>query len=566
MTRGAKSQADVPDQNGTAAHIADPAAIAKAALEVFAKAPFKFALKPVVKRVLQTIASNADPSEQGNVDKAYFRELEALYLLRLLQLSCLSNLESCAFDLQDATAVLTARLQNGAAEPAVKKGTKAKTASRNGNDDAQTYDGECWAFSSRYIKTTQAALDLAMHAIQVHQQQQQRDQKADSKAIAPRFARLMSRLDLSEKEQLAMMFVLVKQVSQEDFSNLFPKFGRSSPSFAVFADLDTLEILQFLKPTRQHIKEGLVPDCSKALLGGGQAFDEMAFSLRSQGLNETSLHFSPEVVKALLGEPLTEEDLLKVDKTQLMDVLKEEPSFSHDHFNDVKAASEGQAEPPKAPADSGLGANEDVFELIKQEVQRDVVGKKRQAAGESAEPPASKRGKLATADEAVAAANATLAATDPSISPDTAAADHKSPASKASQDASDRMQTEEEERDAERRQSNSAAAARPSGDGKEADGTMREYRNDLEYLEDSFKLMIILLRIGKFRRILALEEADQEGFEEEGLYYHQRKRGDPKSRAQQQLRELEGKERLERSRVERRLKMTQAIRWPTLEA
>ena len=49
--------------------------------------------------------------EQGNVDKAYFRELEALYLLRLLQLSCLSNLESCAFDLQDATAVLTAPLQ-----------------------------------------------------------------------------------------------------------------------------------------------------------------------------------------------------------------------------------------------------------------------------------------------------------------------------------------------------------------------------------------------------------------------------------------------------------------------
>ena len=67
-------------------------------------------------------------------------------------------------------------------------------------------------------------------------------------------------------------------------------------------------------------------------------------------------------------------------------------------------------------------------------------------------------------------------------------------------------------------------------------------------------------RIGKFRRVLALEEADQEGFEEEGYYYHQRKRGDPKSRAQQQLRELEGKERLERSRVERRLKLTQSIR------
>lgn len=77
-------------------------------------------------------------------------------------------------------------------------------------------------------------------------------------------------------------------------------------------------------------------------------------------------------------------------------------------------------------------------------------------------------------------------------------------------------------------------------------------------MENSAKRMFVFCRIGKFRRILALEDADQEGFEDEGLYYHQRKRGDPKSRAQQQLRELEGKERLEKSRVERRLKLTQA--------
>lgn len=75
---------------------------------------------------------------------------------------------------------------------------------------------------------------------------------------------------------------------------------------------DTLEILHFLKPSRQHIKEGLVPDCSKSLLGGGQAFEESAFLQSSQGMSSNSLHFSPEVVKALIGEPLTEEDLLKV--------------------------------------------------------------------------------------------------------------------------------------------------------------------------------------------------------------------------------------------------------------
>ena len=75
---------------------------------------------------------------------------------------------------------------------------------------------------------------------------------------------------------------------------------------------DTLEILHFLKPSRQHIKEGLVPDCSKSLLGGGQAFEDMSYLSSSQGLNNSSLQFSQEVVKALIGEPLSEEDLLKV--------------------------------------------------------------------------------------------------------------------------------------------------------------------------------------------------------------------------------------------------------------
>lgn len=59
------------------------------------------------------------------------------------------------------------RLADGASEAptAAKKGSKAKAAPQNGTDDA--YDGECWAFSSRYIKITQAALQMALHAIEV---------------------------------------------------------------------------------------------------------------------------------------------------------------------------------------------------------------------------------------------------------------------------------------------------------------------------------------------------------------------------------------------------------------
>ncbi len=114
--------------------------------------------------------------------------------------------------------------------------------------------------------------------------------------------------------------------------------------------------------------------------------------------------------------------------------------------------------------------------------------------GESVEGPASKRDKLATADEAIAAASAVLAATDASSSPDTAAPSGEASVRRESTDGTVSMETEQEERDAERRQSNAAAASTTGDTPKEAEGSMREYRNDLEYLEDSFKLMIITLR------------------------------------------------------------------------
>ena len=59
-------------------------------------------------------------------------------------------------------------LADGASDaPPAAKGSKARAAPLNGTDDGPAYDGECWAFSSRYIKTTQAALQMALHAIQV---------------------------------------------------------------------------------------------------------------------------------------------------------------------------------------------------------------------------------------------------------------------------------------------------------------------------------------------------------------------------------------------------------------
>jgi hypothetical protein len=47
----------------------------------------------------------------------------------------------------------------------------------------------------------------------------------------------------------------------------------------------------------------------------------MAFSIPSKALNDSSLHFSSEVIKALIGEPLSEEELLKVRTQVLIPVL-----------------------------------------------------------------------------------------------------------------------------------------------------------------------------------------------------------------------------------------------------
>ena len=102
-------------------------------------------------------------------------------------------------------------------------------------------------------------------------------------------------------------------------SSLGKSRNESQPEACHATLQDTLEILHFLMPARQHIKEGLIPDCSKAMLGGGQAFEDLGFSLpSSQGLNNQSLHLSTQVVKALIGEPLSEEDLLKVGHSLLL--------------------------------------------------------------------------------------------------------------------------------------------------------------------------------------------------------------------------------------------------------
>lgn len=112
--------------------------------------------------------------------------------------------------------------------------------------------------------------------------------------------------------------------------------------------------------------------------------------------------------------------------------------------------------------------------------------------GESPEAPAGKRDKLASVQDAIAAAKEVMAKTDLSMAPGSASPTDKLPPESVTGDA---------DQDAERRRSNAAAGpsgAAPEGATKDGEGSIREYWNDLEYLEDSFKLLIILLKYVSF--------------------------------------------------------------------
>lgn len=103
--------------------------------------------------------------------------------------------------------------------------------------------------------------DLRFCPLQAHQQQR-REALRISNSLLPRFERLMGKLSLSDKEEAAMLYVLVKQVSQEDYSNLFPKYGRSPPSFAQFSEMVSCAL-----SCEQHACVKPMSSCTLALLG-----------------------------------------------------------------------------------------------------------------------------------------------------------------------------------------------------------------------------------------------------------------------------------------------------------
>lgn len=68
-------------------------------------------------------------------------------------------------------------------------------------------------------------------------------------------------------------------------------------------------MMEFMRSSRKHMKEGLIPNLSSSLLSNKSQYELLTSSM-SMTMSLTLQ--IPEIIKALMGEVLTEEELLKV--------------------------------------------------------------------------------------------------------------------------------------------------------------------------------------------------------------------------------------------------------------
>jgi len=129
----------------------------------------------------------------------------------------------------------------------------------------------------------------------------------------PRVIRLSQKLELSEKECIALHFILMCNIGihfPPPPSSLSTSMEMRSMAHAVatYAEMTGSELLEFLRPSRKHMKQNLF-----------ELDDEYSTIFNTRFLN-----MSPEVMRALTGNNLNEDEFFKIDKTALADVILEE--------------------------------------------------------------------------------------------------------------------------------------------------------------------------------------------------------------------------------------------------
>ncbi|CAJ1423930.1 unnamed protein product [Effrenium voratum] len=210
------------------------------------------------------------------------------------------------------------------------------------------------------------------------------------KVLAPRFVRVVRRLDLSDKERRAFEHVLVLQCVPEKVREL-----KGYLEMTAYAKLGPSELLHFASKSRLHMKQGIISEVSVCFVNT----DQVERPLEDEVLGQALL--SPQAAKALTGADLSATELLKVDDGALAEALREEGVTREEaelearEADSKKRKSEAAPEPEKSarkePQDlqgqedarmsfSHFPEGEDLFDIISSERRRDE--KRMQAMGE----------------------------------------------------------------------------------------------------------------------------------------------------------------------------------------
>ncbi|KAJ5071028.1 atpase [Anaeramoeba ignava] len=179
-----------------------------------------------------------------------------------------------------------------------------------------------------------------------------RESKLSVMKLKPRVVRWSQKVGLSEKEALGFTYLVLNQTGNhvrglEDFQINIPV------NFVTYTGMNSHELMGFFRETRKHIKESIF-----------EYFDPHYFL-------QNTLYIAEEVLVALLNGKMSEEQILKIDKTTLQEVIDEEKT------EDKIEVKEKEKEKEKDKTEVKEKIEEtDLFEFIKKEMTADKITNK----------------------------------------------------------------------------------------------------------------------------------------------------------------------------------------------
>ncbi|KAJ6241738.1 atpase [Anaeramoeba flamelloides] len=178
-----------------------------------------------------------------------------------------------------------------------------------------------------------------------------REKKLALMETKPRIVRLCEKYKLTQKESLALEYILVNHVGT-NLRGLKLRSYQEPITIALSCEMTIPEMLSFVSPNRQHNKQLY------------EYFDNTRI-LNNQ------LTFNSEIIFALTGQKLTGEQKLKIDNTVLSQVIEEEKTKTsrEEEKEEVKEKEQKEKEKTETKKKIEFDDQSDLYKFISDQVQ-----------------------------------------------------------------------------------------------------------------------------------------------------------------------------------------------------